>query len=209
MGNAAERLSTISDGAYESILVQGGMGRGKSSAFVLPNLLSPPGSRPSFVISDTSGELYQASSGYLAAQGYVIRVLNLMTPARSETYNPLANATAPQDLAELAKTLVRSASGRAAGQPTARPEPSVEPKPCDILRRRRGNPHGRTAPLLQRQSRLGPPSRACKHALPVNGQVPEFATFHRPTAPPHARAEPHNAPRHPAISPRKRDPSTV
>ncbi len=110
----SSRLSE--DAGYESILVQGGMGRGKSSAFVLPNLLSPPSSRPSFVISDTSGELYQASSSYLASQGYVIRVLNLMDPAHSETYNPLARATAPQDLAELAKTLVRSASGRAAGQ---------------------------------------------------------------------------------------------
>ncbi|WP_306046586.1 type IV secretory system conjugative DNA transfer family protein [Nioella sp. MMSF_3534] len=111
------RSSRLSEEAgYESLLVQGGMGRGKSSAIVLPNLLSPPASRPSFVISDTSGELYQASSGYLASQGYVIRTLNLMNPAQSETYNPLARATEPQDLAELAKTLVRSASGRAGGQ---------------------------------------------------------------------------------------------
>lgn len=101
---------------YESLLVQGGMGRGKSSTFVLPNLLSPPSSLPSFVVSDTSGELYQASSGYLASRGYLIRVLNLMKPAHSETYNPLANVTAPQHLAELAKTLIRSASGRSAGQ---------------------------------------------------------------------------------------------
>lgn len=109
--------SRLSESAgYESILVQGGMGRGKSSTFVLPNLLNPPSSRPSFVVSDTSGELYQASSGYLASQGYVIRVLNLIDPVQSETYNPLATATAPQDLADLAKSLVRAASGRAAGQ---------------------------------------------------------------------------------------------
>lgn len=111
------RSSRLSEAdSYESLLVQGGMGRGKSSGIVLPNLLSPPNNKPSFVISDTSGELYQASSGYLASQGYVIRALNLMDPAHSETYNPLARATAPQDLAELAKTLVRSAGGRAAGQ---------------------------------------------------------------------------------------------
>lgn len=111
------RSARLSEAAgYESILVQGGMGRGKSSTFVLPNLLSPPPSLPSFVISDTSGELYQASSGYLASQGYVIRVLNLMNTGQSETYNPLANATAPQDLADLAKTLVRTASGRTGGQ---------------------------------------------------------------------------------------------
>lgn len=111
------RTSRLTETAgYESILVQGGMGRGKSSTFVLPNLLAPPATLPSFVVSDTSGELYQASSGYLASRGYLIRVLNLMDPAHSETYNPLANATAPQHLADLAKTLVRSASGRTAGQ---------------------------------------------------------------------------------------------
>lgn len=112
-GRSARLSETVS---YESLLVQGGMGRGKSSAIVLPNLLSPPSSRPSFVISDTSGELFQASSGYLASQGYVIRAFNLMDPKQSETYNPLGRAGTPQDLAEFAKTLVRSASGRAAGQ---------------------------------------------------------------------------------------------
>lgn len=106
---------------YESILVQGGVGRGKSSTFVLPNLLSLPKSKPSFVISDTSGELYQKSSGYLASQGYVVRVLNLMNPGASETYNPLAGASTPQDLAELAKTLVKSANGRGAGQSASDP----------------------------------------------------------------------------------------
>jgi type IV secretory pathway TraG/TraD family ATPase VirD4 len=116
------RSSRLSESAgYESILVQGGMGRGKSSTFVLPNLLSPPSNQPSFVVSDTSGELYQASSGYLASQGYVVRVLNLMDPVHSETYNPLANAKASQDLADLAKTLVRSASGRSAGQSASDP----------------------------------------------------------------------------------------
>ncbi|MCV2891282.1 type IV secretory system conjugative DNA transfer family protein [Ruegeria aquimaris] len=115
---AGQTLATgeIADRQRELVAELRRMGRGKSSTFVLPNLLSPPSSLPSFVVSDTSGELYQASSGYLASRGYLIRVLNLMDPAHSETYNPLANATAPQHLAELAKTLVRSASGRSAGQ---------------------------------------------------------------------------------------------
>lgn len=106
---------------YESILVQGGMGRGKSSTFVMPNLLNLPASKPSFVISDTSGEIYQNTSGYLASQGYHIRVLNLTNPAQSETYNPLAGATSPQAIADLAKTLVKSANGRGNGQGASDP----------------------------------------------------------------------------------------
>jgi len=69
--------------------------------------------------------------------------------------------------------------------------------------------HGCTPSLLHRQAGLGPPSRACKHALPGSGQVPGFATFHLLRAPPHVQAVPRKAPRHPAISPRRQDPSTV
>ncbi len=97
------------------MLVQGGVGKGKSSVFVMPNLLTPPPSKPSFVILDTSGEIFQHTSGYLAQSGYQVRALNLMNPAKSETYNPLARITAPQHVAELAKTLIRSAN------PGARP----------------------------------------------------------------------------------------
>lgn len=98
--------------SYESVLIQGGMGRGKTSTFVMPNLLMPPKTRPSFVVTDTSGEIFQNSSGYLASLGYQVRVLNLMDPSRSETYNPLARATRPQEIAELAKTLVQSSTGQ-------------------------------------------------------------------------------------------------
>lgn len=110
------RSSRLSETAsYENVLVQGGVGKGKSSVFVMPNLLSPPASKPSFVILDTSGEIYQHTSGHLSRSGYQIRALNLMNTARSETYNPLARMATPQHVAELAKTLIRSAN------PGARP----------------------------------------------------------------------------------------
>ena len=110
------RSSRLSETAsYENVLVQGGVGKGKSSVFVMPNLLMPPKAKPSFVILDTSGEIYQHTSGYLAQAGYQIRALNLMDPAQSETYNPLARITAASQVAELAKTLIRSAN------PGARP----------------------------------------------------------------------------------------
>ncbi len=113
-----KRLSVKS--SYESLMIQGGMGRGKSSIFVMPNLLKLPKSQPSFVITDTSGEVYQNTSGYLAKQGYKIKVLNLMDLANSETYNPLASANTPQKMAEFAKTLVSASSqrnGRQASDP--------------------------------------------------------------------------------------------
>lgn len=115
------RSARLSEKAtYESVIIQGGVGRGKSSTFVMPNLLKPPRHKPSFVLFDTSGEIYQHTSGYLASRGYTIRALNLMEPSRSETYNPLANATTPHALAEMAKMLVAAANpgaGRSSHDP--------------------------------------------------------------------------------------------
>lgn len=111
------RKARLSERAsYESLLIQGGMGRGKSSTFVMPNLLAPSQLEPSVVISDTSGEIFQQTSGYLRRRGYRIRALNLMAPGQSETYNPLAAATSRSQIAELAKILIASSSGRTAGQ---------------------------------------------------------------------------------------------
>lgn len=93
--------------SFESVLTIGGMGRGKSSTFVIPNLLTLDDC--SFVISDTSGELYTRTSGALARRGYQIRVLNLIDPTRSETYNPLVNAATFTEIGQVAEIIIRSA----------------------------------------------------------------------------------------------------
>ena len=96
---------------YQGSILQGGMGMGKSSRFIMPNLLLLPKDKPSFVISDTSGELYKQTSGYLASQGYAIRAFNLLDPTHSHTYNPLMACQSQQDVAELAQVLVQSSLG--------------------------------------------------------------------------------------------------
>lgn len=90
----------------ESVLTVGGMGRGKSSNFVMPNLFTLDDC--SFVVSDTSGEIYENTSGYLKKRGFQIKVLNLMDPGQSETYNPFANATDFTCIAQTAKIIVNS-----------------------------------------------------------------------------------------------------
>ena len=106
----AARLSETA--TYESILVQGGMGKGKTSVFVIPNLLNPPRLEPSIVVTDTSGEIHRYTSGFLERRGYQIRVLDLMDTTQSETYNPLANASSPERLGEIAQALISSSSER-------------------------------------------------------------------------------------------------
>ncbi len=95
--------------SFESVLTVGGMGRGKSSNFVMPNLFTLDNC--SFVVSDTSGEIYERTSGYLARKGFQVKVLNLMNPHQSDFYNPLAYANDYTKIAQTAKIIVDSQVG--------------------------------------------------------------------------------------------------
>ena len=108
------------EATYQGSILQGGMGMGKSSRFIIPNLLQLPADKPSFVISDTSGEIFEKTSGYLERQGYEVRAFNLLDVAHSHTYNPLIACQSGSDVAELAKILVTASSGnqgRSGGDP--------------------------------------------------------------------------------------------
>ena len=95
--------------SFQSILTVGGMGTGKTANLIMPNLLTADNC--SLVITDTSGELYEQTSGYLAPQGYDIRVLNLIDPSQSHGYNPLANVASYADAERIAHILTKGAGG--------------------------------------------------------------------------------------------------
>jgi len=95
--------------SFQSILTVGGMGTGKTANLIMPNLLTADNC--SLVITDTSGELYEQTSGYLASQGYDIKVLNLIDPSQSHGYNPLANVTSYADAERIAHILTKGAGG--------------------------------------------------------------------------------------------------
>ncbi len=71
-----------------NVMVVGGSGTGKSAAFVRPNVIPLLGS---YVFTDPKGELYDDTAGYFEANGYEIKVLNLMNPNKSDGFNPLMN----------------------------------------------------------------------------------------------------------------------
>lgn len=97
--------------SFKSLVAVGSMGAGKSSKLVIPNMLQLDNC--SMVVTDTSGELYQKTSGYLAEQGLEIKVLNLANPSRSLCYNPLANLNSYTDIYKAADLLVDSAGAGA------------------------------------------------------------------------------------------------
>jgi len=98
--------------SYKSIMTIAGVGVGKTANFVFPNIFTM--NHCSLVITDTSGELYEQSSGYLKRNGFDILCLNLMDMRRSHGYNPLANASSFSEVSKLAHLIVRS--GAAGGE---------------------------------------------------------------------------------------------
>ncbi len=81
---------------YEPIhaLIIGTTGTGKTQKFIIPQLqvLSTTKSKPSFVVSDPKGELYEKNAIKLRAEGYDVKVFNLRQPYASTRWNPLDNA---------------------------------------------------------------------------------------------------------------------
>lgn len=73
-------------------LIVGTTSSGKSTKFIEPTLqiMSRTASKPSFVITDPKGELYDHHCVMLKNQGYNIKVLDLRNPFGSIKWNPLA-----------------------------------------------------------------------------------------------------------------------
>lgn len=83
---------------------------GKSSRYVIPALLQCTGSA---IVTDPSGEIYKATSGYLASKGFEIKVIQPDNLAESLRFNPLFYYRKPQELRQLADTLTENATSGA------------------------------------------------------------------------------------------------
>ena len=81
-----------------------GSGAGKSASYVIPNACQKLGS---YVFTDPKGELYDKTAGYLKANGYKIKVLNLVRPQKSDGYNPLHHIKNEIDVDVIANTIVK------------------------------------------------------------------------------------------------------
>lgn len=61
----------------------------------------------SYVFTDPKGELYDKTAGYLAKNGYDIKVLNLVRPQNSDGYNPLMHIASELNVDVIASTIVK------------------------------------------------------------------------------------------------------
>lgn len=83
-------------------------GGGKTTSYVIPNILKLANQKCSMLITDISGELYNKTSGYLSDKGFKVYVLNPEDLSESIYYNPLYYATDSSKIDDLVNILVSS-----------------------------------------------------------------------------------------------------
>lgn len=89
-------------------IVIGGSGAGKSFRKIKPDIIQLNGS---YVVTDPKGELYRDCAKVLKANGYKVRVLNLVNINYSNSYNPFAYITSEQDVVNIAALFMKNTAG--------------------------------------------------------------------------------------------------
>ena len=80
-------------------------GGGKTSAYIIPSLLSAKPDR-SFTVFDPGGDVYEKTAGYLVERGFQVKVLDIDDQENSERFNPLARVKDEMSIQKLADILV-------------------------------------------------------------------------------------------------------
>lgn len=114
---ATEALSidTKTTGRNLNVCVIGASGTGKTRGYVMPNLTRVAMSK---AITDPKGEIYRRTAPEFVKAGYKVRVFNLVDPARSGHFNPMAyfDETQPEvSIAQLAECIITNTSSEKVG----------------------------------------------------------------------------------------------
>lgn len=94
--------------SYKNLGLIAPTGSGKTTKFVIPNILNCSGS---IVVTDPSGEIFEKTSGHMKERGYKIHVLQPADLTNSHRFNPFLRFKSPQQLRQLATTLATQSGG--------------------------------------------------------------------------------------------------
>ena len=102
--NGVERINP--EDSYKNSIIIAPPGQGKTTTYIIPNVLNL---NHSMIITDPSGEIYQATKDTLFSKIYDVRVINPNDPDLTHYYNPLQRAKTVSDINQITDTLINNA----------------------------------------------------------------------------------------------------
>lgn len=98
--------------SFQNVCLSARVGTGKTTKFVIPNVLDKANQNVSIVLHDPKGEVHQLTSGYMQANGYHVVVFDVKDVHRSHCFNPLTEAKSEIELEQVAETLIWAGNGQ-------------------------------------------------------------------------------------------------
>lgn len=94
--------------SFQNVCVMARVGAGKTSRYIIPNVLAQAHEKSSLVVNDPKGEVWAATGGYMASCGYRVIRIDPENLAQSNRFNPLLEAKTDIELEQIAEILVRA-----------------------------------------------------------------------------------------------------
>ena len=85
------------------------VGAGKTSRYIIPNVIERAKYPCSVIVNDPKGEVYEATSGHMKKHGFNVIVIDPEHPDRSHRFNPLTEARDAIELDQIAEILIKDA----------------------------------------------------------------------------------------------------
>lgn len=104
-GRLSERQS------FQNICVVARVGAGKTSRYIIPNVLDKAKRKCSIVVNDPKGEVFAETSGYMQSCGFNVIAINPEDLANSAQFNPLLEARNDIEIEQVAEILVKAGTG--------------------------------------------------------------------------------------------------
>ena len=92
-------------------IIVGGSGSGKTRFLAKPNLML---ANASFIATDPKGEMLRAVGNLFLEEGYVLRVFDLIDPAKSDCYNPFCYIRKDADVFKLIDNFIKNTTPKGA-----------------------------------------------------------------------------------------------
>ena len=94
--------------SFQNVLMAARVGAGKTSKYVIPNVLDKADRVCSLVVNDPKGEVFEKTSGFMKAKGFNVVVYNPNEISQSHFFNPFSEAQNDTELEQIAETIIWS-----------------------------------------------------------------------------------------------------